>query len=272
MYCAYLDDSGRGSGPTYVIAGFLSTTNRWQIVSQEWKELRNIAGLDYFKMKEAMDPGARAKQPGQYYGWPREEIDELVDLFTELIWRRVSIRIRITIPNRSYEGIFKGKISPQVDFPYWLAHVSAMLETTRLLALVSINEKVDFIFDTASKREQYFVLNAWHFWKANEWLSERKVLFGDPPIFGDDKIILPLQAADLYAWHARKERQVLSEGGVYDDLGWRALNDNIKIKAERDWTENDLEQQLENVNVIRNLNNWGAWHYEKKAVKQKGKC
>ncbi len=175
LYQAYLDDSGRASGPTYVIAGFLSTAKTWRWVAQKWKELLDTPPiLAYFKMKEAMNPGASKKHQSQFFGWPREAIDETIELFTELIWRTVSMRIRITVPNIEYGHIFKGKVGPHVDFPYWLAHVSAMMETTRLLAAHGIQEKVDFIFDTASEREQHWILNAWHFWKQNDWFEERK--------------------------------------------------------------------------------------------------
>src|SRR5713101_10048359 len=100
LYQAYLDDSGRASGPTYVIAGFLSTAKTWRWVAQKWKELLDTPPiLAYFKMKEAMNPGASKKHQSQFFGWPREAIDETIELFTELIWRTVSMRIRITVPN-----------------------------------------------------------------------------------------------------------------------------------------------------------------------------
>jgi len=269
MYQAYLDDSGRASGPTYVIAGFLSTAKTWRWVAAKWKELLDITpGLAYFKMKEAMNPGAGKLRRGQYYGWPREEIDEVIELFTEMICRALSMRIRITVPNVGYERVFKGKIGRQFDFPYWLAHFSAMMETTRLLAAHGIKEKVDFIFDTASEEEQFWVLNAWHFWKRNEWFKEREALFGDPPIFRDDKAFLPLQAADLYAWHARKDSVLRSEGREYEHPGWKAINEKIATVAERDWTEDELKEQLKNANIMRNLNKWGTWPYERKRRKR----
>ena len=128
----------------------------------------------------------------------------------------------------------KGKIGPEADFPYMMGHVSAMLESTRFLTAHGFRERIDFIFDTASEREQHVVLQAWHFWRSTEWMKERQALMGDPPVFSDDKVVLPLQAADFYAWHARKERQMLSEGRSYEHPSWEALS---AIRgAERDWT------------------------------------
>lgn len=137
----------------YVIAGFLSTAKTWRWVAAKWKELLDTPPrLAYFKMKEAMNPQSGRLRRGQYYGWPRSEIDDVVEMFTEIIWRTLSMRIRITVPNLAYERVFKGKIARQFDFPYWLAHVSAMMETTRLLAAHGILEKVDFFSTRQANR------------------------------------------------------------------------------------------------------------------------
>jgi hypothetical protein len=60
--------------------------------------------------------GLLENHKSQYYGWPRSEINDVIEMFTEIIWRTVSMRIRITVPNVEYEQIFRGKIGPHVDF------------------------------------------------------------------------------------------------------------------------------------------------------------
>ena len=131
-------------------------------------------------------PKGIRKARSQYYGWPREDIDELIACLTEGICTLVPFRIRITVPNAGYAKTFKGEIGPEADFPYMMAHASAMLESTRFLTAHGFREPIDFIFDTASEREQHAVLQAWHFWKRNQWMKERH-LMGDPPVFRDDK-------------------------------------------------------------------------------------
>jgi len=269
MYQAYLDDSGRASGPTYVIAGFLGSAKTWLGFSQKWKELLDGCEVDYFKTKEAMNPRTYENHRSQYYGWPREDIDELIACLTEGICTLVPFRIRITVPNAGYEKTFKGKIGPEADFPYMLAHASAMLESTRFLTAHGFREPIDFIFDSASEREQHAVIQAWHFWKRNEWMKERQALMGNPPVFRDDKRVLPLQAADFYAWHARKERQMLSEGRSYEHPSWKALS--AVRGPEKDYTVADLEHNFKLTKEIRDLNKWGPWPYERKAEERNKK-
>ncbi|MGH7814828.1 MAG: hypothetical protein ACREQI_12590 [Candidatus Binataceae bacterium] len=140
MFTAYIDDSGRASGPTYVLAGFLASVEGWGDFASFWKGILDTPPkLDYFKMKDAMYPRISEKHGSRYFGWPREQIGETVDLLTEVIWRKLPLRIRITVPNLEWERIFKGKVGPHADFPFMLAHISAMQETTRLPVWCPIN-------------------------------------------------------------------------------------------------------------------------------------
>jgi hypothetical protein len=263
MFQAYLDDSGRASGPTYIIAGFLTEASRWPLFASVWGQILEGMRLPYFKMKEAMNPRAGEKKRSMFYGWTRSEIDQLVELLTDFICDTLPLRIRIAVPNIDYAQVFKGKMARPVDFPYLLAHISAMQESTRLLAFTSLQEKVDFIFDMASEEEQHYVIQMWHFWKNNDWHERRRPMFGDPPIFRDDKTVLPLQAADLYAWHARKASAEAAEGRTYEHPGWLAISRKI-AGAERDWSIGDLEKLLSNSRIIRDLAKLGPWSYEKR--------
>jgi hypothetical protein len=78
MLQAYLDDSGRASGPAYVIAGFLTKADKWLLFSSLWGEMVQKIGLPYFKMKETMNPKAGEQKASIFYGWPRKDIDDFV--------------------------------------------------------------------------------------------------------------------------------------------------------------------------------------------------
>jgi hypothetical protein len=267
MYQAFLDDSGRGSGASYVIAGFLASVEGWLDFASCWQRVLDMPpALAYFKMKDAMHPTrAAANHKSPFFGWPKDAIDETAEVLTELT-SKLPMRILIRVPNSDWDRIYSGKIGPQTNIPFLLAHFSAMQESTRLLALTGITEKVNFIFDTALPQEQHWVKLAWHFWKQKEWLPERKALFGDPPDFRDDKIVLPLQAADLYAWHARKAKQMESEGRDYDHAGWKLLSTVNGV--ERDWTAEDLEKNFGLTRLLKEANKW-AWPYDKKPARKR---
>ena len=64
-----------------------------------------------------------------------------------------------------------------------------------------ITEKVDFIFDEQMRlSDQVQSIYAEVLNKMEPSLAE---FMGGRPIYGDDRNLLPLQAADLLAWHIR---------------------------------------------------------------------
>jgi hypothetical protein len=83
-------------------------------------------------------------------------------------------------------------------------------------------------------------------------------MFGDPPVFRDDKCVLPLQAADLCAWHARKERELalkVENTGILDGKDcWPVLRVSPVIGP-----RGALEDVSKNTNLIRDLYALGPW-------------
>jgi hypothetical protein len=69
-------------------------------------------------------------------------------------------------------------------------------------AAIGRQRTVDFIFDEQGKQIGR-CLAAWKYWQehAPDLVSR---LIGSRPISGDDRTILPLQAADLLAWQVRR--------------------------------------------------------------------
>jgi hypothetical protein len=53
--------------------------------------------------------------------------------------------------------------------------------------------------------------------------TEDAQLFESEPTFRDDKKFMPLQAADLYAWHVGRAAYDLERGVNYNTRIWRAL-------------------------------------------------
>jgi hypothetical protein len=51
---AFIDDSGRGQDPAFVLAGWIASPEQWAEFSDEWiRILHQSPGIEYFKMQEA---------------------------------------------------------------------------------------------------------------------------------------------------------------------------------------------------------------------------
>jgi hypothetical protein len=62
---------------------------------------------------------------------------------------------------------------------------------------------VDFTFDEQGGLGDDAAL--WYGWLKDERNPSIRKLMGSTPIFRNDKEVVPLQAADMYAWHLRRE-------------------------------------------------------------------
>jgi uncharacterized protein DUF3800 len=221
---AYLDESGRGQeSAAYVVAGFIAPVEAWLKFGHIWQaELDRPPPIRVLKARLGM----------------HDSYPERIDEFVKVIRGHVSFRTRITIPHRHYIKTFKGKVDKRFDNPFWVPTYSAIMVTLRFLAVRGITEKVNFIFDNAKTKEKKLIRSGWDFYKTFA-AREIKPLIGDEPDFRADDTVLPLQAADMYAWHARQHALALSRGDTYKHPVWTALNSIPG--AERDWSATDLK-------------------------------
>ena len=91
------------------------------------------------------------------------------------------------------------------DNPYILMSWQIIMAMSVDQDLFGVNEPCDFIFDDQTG----FSAEALASWPSikDTMIRNRKPgypnLLGSPPMFRDEKEVLPLQAADLYAWQMR---------------------------------------------------------------------
>jgi hypothetical protein len=231
---SYIDDSGQGHGPVYVLAGFVISVESGLELSTQWRSILDNGPrpLEYFKTFEAMNLRM------QFIDWTEPERDECIDKLVSIILQRVLFRIRVTIPSKHFKSVIMRQLARDLNTPYFLAVYGIIGEMWRYEAEHGMHESVDFIFDEENKKHKKLVRKGWE--KAKEFMPfEQGRLLGEEPVWRDDKRFLPLQAADLYAWHARQAAALLRRRGeTYTHPVWQTLS---KIKAiERDWTRTDM--------------------------------
>ena len=212
---AAIDDSGQGHGSVYVLAGFVAPAEAWFQFEDEWSEALKDNGLAYFKTREAMGFAGQFES-----GWDVPRRDAFILRLIDIIKRRVSFAVQVTLLHADYLAHVKGKIDRAMDQPYVLTAFSTMMVANRRTLYRDGDGPVDFVFDTENARTQGYVR------RAHRASLRVAPLFGDPPIFRDDKRFLPLQAADLMAWHARHARIQTQEdpNHVYDAPAWLELS------------------------------------------------
>lgn len=195
----FTDDSGSSAQePYYVLGGLAAESDAWQLFKGKWDRVLKANDLRYFKMREAnlLD--------GQFSsGWNPARRDVVVYELAEIIACHASMRIAAYVTRTEFDTIMKGAIMNAAEHqdPYSMLFWSIARQVVGKQYRVGDTTPCDLIFDeqgAIGRRALYW----WPRWE--KWIHpDRKHLLGSPPIFRDDVEVLPLQAADMYAWTLR---------------------------------------------------------------------
>lgn len=213
---AYIDES-IDDGGLVVLAGYISTSERWAAFSRDWEQMLPQAtptkdGKYRFKMSEMAYSGRMDRVSGFYELIQTHAIMGVSSIVDSKDLERAKARITV-----DHVGYIDWR---EANSPYYMAYrglmdnfhairardISSALipddELSRVIGeLQKLDGPVDFYFDENSDKKM--ILEQW-----DEYLQSRppefRKLYGSQPRFESDDVFLPLQAADLKAWWARK--------------------------------------------------------------------
>jgi hypothetical protein len=150
MLKAFVDDSHSGhTGPVFVLAGYISTAEKWAAFTDRWQMLLDgPPKLEYFKMKEAF------RLEDQFRGWSAPDRDERLTAMALAINDYAMEGMISIIPSEPYDRLFRGKFrDPMFDRPYFYSLYGIMVATIQYLSERKIDGRVDFIFDKGNDSE-----------------------------------------------------------------------------------------------------------------------
>jgi hypothetical protein len=190
-YKAHVDGSGTGSPDLLVLAGYIAPAQAWIEFSKDWQTRLNHAKLACFKMNEMAHSIEIA-------GWFYRAIEE----------SKITAAISCAIKTSELVNVVKTFPWPpeitnvkSIKNPYYFAFKAITDMVAQYQTQLGIDEPVDFIFDDESEKVK--LSGIWDMIKLSSSPEFRKNM-GDEPAFKKDDKVLPLQAADLYAWWIRK--------------------------------------------------------------------
>ena len=236
---AYLDDSGMGQPPVSVIGGFIAPAEKWAAFSDEWQQILDMRpSIAYLKMSEA------EACSGEFSHWSEQRRDERIALFFSVIEKYATAAIASAVPTEMYRKVFSGSVSKEFQYwehPYFLLFYGAVTSLAQHFASTGLKEPIDFIFDSQPDQMKR-ILETW------EMLGKHgdpkiRSLVTNPPIFRNDKLVLPLQAADLHAWWVRRMCDSYLTGRPRRDAPFSGARPSLKIPMlEMFWTKAALKR------------------------------
>jgi hypothetical protein len=261
----FVDDSGSDPQPNglFVLCGYSMEEARWEDFAERWDV--QLKRSDFFPIDYCRMANAEAAD-GPFEGIDRVFRKRKVMDLAHVIHDCNPTAVGCKMTWKAYSEIVKGKVDPRLDNPYAVLFFHVMRAVTDLQ--VELTSKVP---EEAKRRfkEQYGVeiaIKPVEFifddqgpagMQCLRWWGELKTRLKEPhltvlsntPQFKDDRQLVPLQAADMLAWHIRRDFEYPNEDrqDVFDLL-------NPAGVWEREVTENQLNQivkAFKNVDLSR---------------------
>ncbi len=212
----FIDDSGvDGTQPVVSIAGFFGQSERWAEFSNEWKAcLDSPPPIRYLKINEA------AKLDGEFRNWLADDRDAKLKGFVDIMSRFPEKAIYATLDTLALRE--RPHIRENVvGGAYWGMFFTVLAGVCyEILEAKSFPvEPFEIIFDEHS----IFVprINLWYPYLRDLLIEKYDVqlehVLPRQVLFKDDEHFLPLQAADVIAWHFR-----ITKSGQHHDFEWIA--------------------------------------------------
>ena len=195
-----------GSQGCYVVAGYVTHSKVWKHISDDWStKLDMTPKVDYFHMCEyiARCHGKR-EEAAQFRNMSKQEAHKKFDALVSVLekYGKLLIWIESTITqdmfncglSEEWRNIFKS--------PYSLCVIGIIKGCRDLMDRIG-TFKLDFTFDEQVGLDR-LIQQSWNPLRRHLPPEYAKFMLKTPD-FENDKTCVPLQCADLLAWHVRRD-------------------------------------------------------------------
>ena len=216
----YADESGThdptGQKPgseVPVIAGYMAFRNNWKFLCRDWKAVLDRYNAPYYHAREFENRKRNYQSP--YCLWDDDKADSFKYALAEIAGRNVPIsgghNLQEHLKRNPEDESYPYKNTIQIFFTDL---VDALKERQRL------SEKISVVFDINTGKKWNAAIND----EVNLW--KKNGLKIGSPAYGDDKEILPLQAADMISHRSRilhfeklqRQAEIHNQTGRHEDV------------------------------------------------------
>lgn len=198
---AFTDDSGSDVGDRRLyMAGYLNRAEKWTLFSKAWgEECHATPSIAYLKMSEAQSLG------GQFRGWSKEARDEKLRGLARVIRHFEPMSFEFSINREEFDRVVAPASPRGLKSSHLIGCFAIVSGVARCIAEQGGEIPIEFVFDRQDGVSDVIDLTFGIMQKSLP-PGATKLIKGKPT-FEDDKQQLPLQAADLLAWHLRREHE-----------------------------------------------------------------
>jgi hypothetical protein len=265
---AFIDDSGSEKGDRRLfLAGYLNRTDRWVLFADAWKEeLKAAPSIEYLHTVEA---GNFRGQFSRECGWDEKKREEKLRGLARVIRHFEPVSFQMSIDRSHFYKVLK-PVSPRgLANPYFTSCSALVAKLAQAMAKSRAKGKIEFIFDEQDGVDDDIDL---FFDDMMKGLSSRDLRWiAGRPAFRNDRDFVGLQAADLLAWHIRREHE---EVGFPNSPMAELLRGEMHIVSEipnsyiDDWAAH--HRQLPGVGLVRTKAQWRRFKSSARQLRARG--
>ena len=202
MVKAFVDDSGSGGdSPWYVLAGYVGTVSDWIGFEGEWRAVLDASPhIEYFKSSEA------ESLKEQFLGVGPTARSQKIDALIEVIGRHTQRAIYVRTRQKDYNEIIKANVPEVWDDAYFFLMPAFISSVLALEKYLGNQDPAEFVLDNSQRLDRQAKKLRGQLLNLPQFAGRTVDI-----LFRDEKLFLPLQAADLLAWQVRRAFSVPEE-------------------------------------------------------------
>jgi len=245
------------------LAAYVLPADLWEPFIEDWRSQLNF--LPAIKYLHTTDANALK---GEFKGWTRKRRNRKLIAMAKVIQRFKPTTIVASVSQVDFDKEFKPFAPYNLKNPYFTCFYLMVDTVARVFKESGIEQSISFVFDEHGSLGQ----------EAAQWYYAMRDMDGtfshmlkSSPIFADDELVEPLQAADMLAWHVRRKddnpdeylpalKYLLHDDGyIYRELdaeSLRSMGQSMsqiegveKLQTKKDWKElkHEIQEQLTTV-------------------------
>lgn len=201
VLAAYLDESGDRDTKVLPVGGYVATGEQWRKFSREWLDILKPNAIEVFHMVD-LENGLH-----DFEGWPREKRDKLFRKLAQTINSRVIFQTWMGVDLKECEDILKKYNDKVFATPYAFCGVGCISLISNWARQHWKQESVVVFFEEGRKFSGE-IFKLWDRVSRRDWLREKYRITSVQK--GPKKELIPLQAADAFAYEVNVRRRNLS--------------------------------------------------------------
>lgn len=201
MLQAFIDDSiSNRDDKRLFLAGYLGRAESWRAFVFNWRQaLLAEPSIRFLHMVEAQN------LRGEFAGWTPEARDAKILALARLIQSFEFFSFECSLSTEDHKKLFSGRTPFGLARAYSTALCGVTTALVRYVHEFGGKEPIHFVFDTQEGADKDVEV-LWPWLKLSSSPAWRDLL-GPTPRFASDLDEVALQAADMLAWHRRREHE-----------------------------------------------------------------